>query len=147
MQYLNACFTSLLLLVASCASETGVETREVSEASVERAKRLEARDQSRLAERNLKCCEQIAAGNDSCRVERLPPVYPAEALREGIHGQVAVEYSIGEDGRVRDAIILQSAPPGVFDEAALDAVLGWQFCPGEPLRGRRALIPFSTGRR
>lgn len=108
--------------------------------------RQESRMQARIGEQNLKCCAQIVAGGKECEIERLPPIYPIDALRKGVSGKVLVEYSIGEDGRVRDARVLKSKPMEFFEEAALRSVSAWQFCPGDPQMGCQAMLPFSTER-
>ena len=55
------------------------------------------------------------------------PDYPYNARMAGQHGEVAVELTVGSDGRVSDAKVVSSEPPQVFDQAALDAVQQWQF--------------------
>jgi TonB family protein len=60
---------------------------------------------------------------------RTPPRYPAQALRDGIQGEVQVEFEVDATGVVRNPRVLQADPPGVFDEAALAAVRGWWLNP------------------
>ena len=71
------------------------------------------------------------AGNPS-------PSYPARAAREGVTGAVVVSILIGPDGQVLRAKIKSASPPGVFEEAALDAVRRWRFEPalynGQPIK-------------
>jgi len=55
------------------------------------------------------------------------PDYPYSARVNGQHGEVAVELTVGSDGRVSDAAVVSSEPPQVFDQAALDAVQQWRF--------------------
>ncbi len=55
--------------------------------------------------------------------------YPADAKRKGIEGHVILSILIDEEGRVRQARVLESTPPGVFDDAALSAVRQWEFEP------------------
>lgn len=57
------------------------------------------------------------------------PPYPASAAREGIEGEVEVEFTIRADGSVTDVTILRATPPGVFEQAARRAVARWQFLP------------------
>ena len=56
-------------------------------------------------------------------------VYPAEARADGVEGRVAVRYDITVAGTVANAVVVESQPPGVFDQAALDAVRSWRFRP------------------
>ena len=53
--------------------------------------------------------------------------YPKDALKGGICGEVATAVKVAEDGKVLDAKIVKSEPPNVFDQAALDAIVKWQF--------------------
>ena len=56
-------------------------------------------------------------------------VYPPTAKGQGIEGRVMVRYDVTVDGTVVNASVVQSEPPGVFDEAALAAVRSWRFRP------------------
>jgi protein TonB len=40
-----------------------------------------------------------------------------------------VKYEIGDNGRVSNVEVLESTPPGVFDDAALTAVRKWIYEP------------------
>ncbi len=60
---------------------------------------------------------------------RTPPLYPPQAKRRGIEGEVVVEFSVTEAGKVKDPRIIESRPPGVFDRAVLAAVRRWRFKP------------------
>jgi len=55
------------------------------------------------------------------------PVYPMDALRRGIEGQVVVEFSLTGDGEVTDLRMISATPAGIFDQAALDAMRGWRY--------------------
>jgi protein TonB len=56
-------------------------------------------------------------------------VYPPGAAARHIEGYAVVGYDVTTDGTVTNAEIIESVPPGVFDEAALDAVRTWRFQP------------------
>jgi protein TonB len=58
---------------------------------------------------------------------RTAPQYPADAERNGIEGAVTVEFALTADGRTRDIRVVESTPPGVFDQAAIVAVRNWRF--------------------
>lgn len=64
------------------------------------------------------------------------PVYPPDAIKEGIHGEVWIKVSIAEDGSVESAEIV-SGPP-MLAAAALEAARQWRFTPflkdGKPSR-------------
>jgi periplasmic protein TonB len=57
------------------------------------------------------------------------PKYPYEAARDQRSGEVLVEFSVDEAGRVFNPIVVRSTDP-VFDEPTLRAVLQWRFEPG-----------------
>ncbi len=54
-------------------------------------------------------------------------IYPGKALRAAIEGEVRVHFVVNRDGSVSRARVTSSAPPGVFDRAALRAVLGSRY--------------------
>lgn len=60
---------------------------------------------------------------------RIPPVYPARALRSGIEGVVTVEFTIATDGSVKDPVIVKAKPPRIFDKAVLKSIARWKFSP------------------
>lgn len=62
-------------------------------------------------------------------MERVDPVYTAEARKRGITGIVIVEAIIGRDGLVKKVTVLKPLPYGL-DQAAVDAVKQWKFKPG-----------------
>lgn len=64
-------------------------------------------------------------------VSRSAPEYPARARARGLQGSVNLSVLVGEDGAVRDVVVLEADPPGVFDEAAKAAVRSWRFEPGQ----------------
>lgn len=57
--------------------------------------------------------------------------YPERAKQMKIEGQVVVSALIGTDGRVRKLKILESVPPGVFDEPVREMVPRWSFEPAK----------------
>ncbi len=79
------------------------------------------------------------------------PVYPAGLKERGVEGYVLVEYSVDAIGRVRNAAVVESAPPEVFDEEALRVVRSWRFQPakrdGKPVASPRmqSRVTFQLG--
>jgi protein TonB len=63
------------------------------------------------------------------RIRNASPEYPQKALDAKISGSVTVEFIVDLKGTPRDAHVLESTPPGVFDSAALNAVARWRFEP------------------
>ncbi len=59
------------------------------------------------------------------------PVYPFVAVVRGIEGFVTVQFSVRENGSVTDAIVVESEPRSLFDDAALSAVRKFKFQPRE----------------
>lgn len=57
------------------------------------------------------------------------PSYPPRALRSGVEGIVTVEFTIAIDGSVKDAKIIRSNPPKIFDRSVLKAITKWKFNP------------------
>lgn len=61
---------------------------------------------------------------------RIPPVYPLHAKRRGVQGWVKVHFVVNENGRAEDITIVESQPPGVFDQSVTRCISGWRFQPG-----------------
>jgi len=60
---------------------------------------------------------------------RIAPEYPPRALSRGIEGWVQVQFTITETGAVKDAVVVASDPPRIFDEAALRSIARWRYNP------------------
>jgi protein TonB len=61
-------------------------------------------------------------------VKRVTPVVTADVAGKA-SGFVVVRYDIGDNGRVSNVTVVESTPPGVFDDAALSAVRKWVYEP------------------
>lgn len=59
------------------------------------------------------------------------PVYPAISQRLGEQGKVVIRVLITKDGGARQAEIYQSSGFDRLDQAALGAVTGWRYVPGQ----------------
>lgn len=55
------------------------------------------------------------------------PRYPIEAARQKIKGWVKLKFSINREGEVEDVEVLESLPPVIFDQAAIDALQHWKY--------------------
>lgn len=64
------------------------------------------------------------------------PSYPFEAKRQGVTGDVLVEFTVDESGSVLSPHVVKSSNP-VFDDPAVRAVARWKFEPGK--RGGRVV--------
>jgi len=60
-------------------------------------------------------------------IRRENPDYPLAALVRGVEGFVLLEYTVDGRGQVVAPRILEAAPPGVFDRAALRALSKWRY--------------------
>jgi len=81
---------------------------------------------------------------------RVPPRYPPRARSKGLTGKVTLELLIGPQGDVIRARVLNANPPGIFEQAALDAIRQWRFKPatykGQPVKMRaRQVVRFKLG--
>ena len=74
-------------------------------------------------------------------LDRAPPAYPDSA--GNALGHVKIQFTIDADGHVTDPQVLESAPPGLFDKAALDAMKSWRYAPRR-VDGRAAAQPSNT---
>lgn len=57
------------------------------------------------------------------------PMYPRDAAMKGIEGWVEVQFTITALGTVKDARVIDSEPPRIFNREALRAILKWKFKP------------------
>lgn len=69
-------------------------------------------------------------------IVKVAAVYPRRALQRGIEGFVIVEFTVTKQGSVRDPIVVEANPQGIFEQAAMDAALKFKYKPrvvnGEP---------------
>jgi len=83
---------------------------------------------------------QGSPDRDFMVLSRIPPRYPYRAERKKIEGWVKVSFVITAQGTVQDAIVVDAKPKGIFDKAALQAILKWRFKPrinnGKPVATR-----------
>lgn len=73
---------------------------------------------------------QMNAGEISSNVIpllRIPPRYPMRAANRHIEGWVKVEFTITEQGTVKNPVVIDSQPGKIFDRAALQAIKRWKF--------------------
>ena len=69
-------------------------------------------------------------------VHKVQPVYPAEARRLRLEGNVVLEANITEDGHVDDLKVVSGHP--LLAQSAMEAVSKWRYAPyllnGRPIR-------------
>ena len=76
----------------------------------------------------------VEGGGFSSDGEYLPivkvnPQYPRRALTRGIEGYVILEYVVTKIGTVRDPVVIEAKPPGIFNRAAINAALKYKYKP------------------
>ncbi len=71
----------------------------------------------------------------------IEPDYPVEADRNKLSGTVRLQLKVEADGRVSDVEVVNSTPPGAFDESAIRAFRNARFEPAQKAgRPVRALV-------
>ncbi len=81
-----------------------------------------------------------SSDTEAVPVVRVEPIYPQIAAQRSMEGWVLLKFDIGPSGNVQNAKVVESDPPRIFDEAALNAVKKWKYKPqvreGKPLTTR-----------
>jgi TonB family protein len=96
----------------------------------DRAEADEARKAKAAAARREKLAKAIRVGGQvrpPIRIKEVAPLYPAIAQSARVQGDVVIEATIDDEGKVADARVVKSVP--LLDQAALDAVRQWQYQP------------------
>ncbi len=81
-------------------------------------------------------------------IVKVAPIYPRRAQTRGIEGYVLLEFIVTATGAVRNPVVIEAKPPGIFDRSAIQAALKFKYKPkvvnGEPVEvaGVRNLIKF-----
>ena len=89
-----------------------------------------ARKAKAAAARRAQLAKAVRVGGEvrpPIKIKDVPPVYPAIAQSARVQGDVVIEATIDEEGKVADAKVVKSVP--LLDQAALDAVQQWQYRP------------------
>ena len=106
-----------------------------ADADLALARRWGADPKEVLAVQQLQPAAQSAARDPAAlaaslkRLRSVPPDYPPSALAQRTTGSVMLEFTVDTRGETRDIHVLESAPPGVFDQAAINAVKHWRYAP------------------
>jgi len=96
----------------------------------ERAAAEAAKKEKAAAARRAKLATAVRVGGQvrpPIRIKEVAPVYPAIAQSARVQGDVVIEATIDEEGKVADARVVKSVP--LLDQAALDAVRQWEYRP------------------
>jgi protein TonB len=91
--------------------------------------------------------QPLLAVGDIVLVERVEPKFPTQAIRAGISaGTVTVKFTVETDGSVSNPSVTAATPRrGVFDDAALRAVVKWKFKPIAAPRDTSVIVDFNQG--
>ena len=85
-------------------------------------------------------------------IVKVAPQYPRRALSKGIEGFAVIEYTVTRQGTVRDPVVAESKPEGVFDKAAIKSASRYKYKPrvvdGQPVEvpGVRTKITFKLAK-
>lgn len=71
----------------------------------------------------------LAYESEVIAILRIPPSYPRPARQARIQGYVTMEVGISPEGTVTEVTVVDTAPPRMFDIAAMDAMKRWKFRP------------------
>ncbi|TLY94201.1 MAG: energy transducer TonB [Gammaproteobacteria bacterium] len=118
------------------------------DADLAQAKRFGADPKEALAVQQLtpaksKGPDTAALASRLTRLRGASPDYPAPALTQHLSGSVVLEFTVDTSGETRDIHVVEATPPGVFDQAAINAVKHWRYAP--PLvNGAAAEVPVRT---
>lgn len=94
----------------------------------------------------------VGSDQDVLPLVRIPPQYPMRAEEMGIQGWVIVQFDISKIGTVIHAVVIEAKPRGIFDRAALRAIVHWRYSPqiedGAPVErvGVRTMIRFELSK-
>jgi len=77
------------------------------------------------------------------RLRGAPPDYPPNALQQRVVGSVMLEFTVDTKGETRDIHVVESTPPQVFDQTAINAVRHWRYAP-MIVNGSAVEVPVKT---
>ena len=109
---------------AATDAASGRERAEAAAAKEAARKKAAAAARAKLTREPVRVGGQI---KPPVRIKDVTPVYPAMAQSARVQGEVVIEATVGEDGKVVDARVVKSIP--LLDQAALDAVRQWEYQP------------------
>ena len=116
--------------LAVAAKAAGDKAAAEAVAAKEKADAVAAKERAHAAARAKARMAAVRVGGQikpPTKTKDVKPVYPAIARSARVTGPVTIEATIGADGKVRDAKVVRSIP--LLDQAALDAVLQWEYTP------------------
>jgi protein TonB len=70
-----------------------------------------------------------ASDGDYLPIDKNAPHYPMTARTRGIEGYCVVEDTVTGAGTVKDPVVVESNPRGVFDKTSIEAALKFKYRP------------------
>ena len=116
--------------LAVAAKAAGDKAAADAVAGKEKADAVAAKEKAAAAARAKARLAPVRVGGQIMpprKIKDVTPVYPELARSARVSGAVAIEATIGADGKVIDAKVVRSVP--LLDQAALDAVKQWEYLP------------------
>ena len=114
----------------SVAAKTAADKAATDAESGRERTELAAKKEKAAAARRVKLAAAVRVGGNvrpPIRVKDVAPVYPPVAKSARVTGDVVIEATIDEEGKVADTRVVKSVP--LLDQAALDAVRQWEYRP------------------
>lgn len=71
----------------------------------------------------------VVAAGDLTLIDTVKPIYPKKAELSGTQGWVELDFTVAENGAVRDIDVHDASAPGVFEAAAISALSQWRYKP------------------
>jgi TonB family protein len=71
----------------------------------------------------------VIPASDLTLVKSVNPVYPKKAESAKAQGWVELDFTVADNGSVKDVAVHAASAPGVFDDAAISALLQWHYKP------------------
>ena len=62
-------------------------------------------------------------------IVKVAPIYPRRALSRGIEGYVIVEFTVTKQGTVRNPVVIEAKPEGIFNQSAMAAAKKFKYKP------------------
>ena len=81
------------------------------------------------AQRRAEAVSKPIGVREEMIVKRVTPDYPTSAERKNIEGYVDMQFIATATGDVKDVVVVNAQPQGIFDDAAAKALKRWKFKP------------------
>ena len=116
-----------LALAAKTAADKAATDAKSERERVEADEARKAKVAAARRERLAKAIRVRGQMRPPIKTKEVAPLYPAIAQSARVQGDVVIEATIDDQGKVADARVLKSVP--MLDQAALDAVRQWEYQP------------------